>query len=544
MKKTLKTGITSLLLLGSSLMANAQINWAAYSQSANNGVMDKPSGFGLIVAIRNDNNSFWPANESSRYFSQLSNDQAFVKSHAANIVARTTFDTAKVHFFMRGINQQNAAAYEYRVAEYPGRSNDGWKPVVRFTDARLGAQSGMPQMAYLEGHRTKLGQMVIIDVRMIATRQIVATAMVAWESVKPVVSNIYTSDNFDAFLKKLQYPWAGQAPDNHMTASEDLSLSPANTNLIFFLKADIYRRDQIQYELVRDGKVVTPWKNNDYDNSFVWIRENRPGKYQVNIRYTIQPQHITSYRFSVAPLWYQTGWFSIAAGLLVAALAGVLIFVSLLRRQRRLTQKEVVNKTKLQLELKAIHAQLNPHFVFNALSSIQGLINKQDFKGANDYLADFAKLMRESLQNGDKDEIPLQKEIDVLNTYLRLEQLRFGFAYRFILDDHIHTFEISIPSLLLQPLIENAIKHGVSTLAGNGEIEICFGRKDDIFVVTLSDNGKGFTISDATGGYGLKLTRERIALLNQLKPGQQIGMSIVSKTSGTQITLTFNNWFL
>lgn len=538
-----KAGTLILFFTCSARLACAQINWGNYSQSARTGVMDNPSSVGVIVTIGRDNNSFWVADEKSKYFDELLKDTAFLQMHGESIIARTTFDTARVHFFLHGIDKRTAAGYQYRVIEYPSRVVEPWIPVSRFTDSLVIKESGLPQMAYLGGYKAQLSNMLIVDVRKIGNKRITATALVAWESIKPIVTNIYTSDNFDAFLQRLQYPWSNQAAKKGPMPGE-IKLSSANTNLIFFLKADIYHRKQLQYELIRNGHVVIPWKDNDYDNSFVWLKQNQPGKYQVNIRYAAQPQHITTKNFEVSPAWYQSNWFKIAAGVFIAACAGLLVFLLLLIRQKRRTRLEVANKTKLQLELKAIHAQLNPHFVFNALSSIQGLINKQDLKGANIYLADFAKLMRESLKGGNKDEIPLKKEIEVLETYLNLEQLRFGFHSQIIIQPDINCYETNIPSLLLQPLVENAVKHGIATMNESGKIEIHFSKTEDSMVVVLSDNGTGFNADDPTTGYGLKLTLDRIKLLNELKPEQQIRFEIHSQPSGTRITLTFNNWFL
>lgn len=538
-----KAATLLLFFVCSARLVSAQINWGAYSQSAPTGLMDNPSSVGLIIAIGRDNNSFWVADERSKYFDELLKDSAFLRMHGKNIIARTTFDTARVHFFLHGVDKRVAAGYQYRVIEYPGRVVEPWIPVSRFSDSSVIKESGLPQMAYLGGYKAQLSNMLIVDVRKIGGKQIIATAMVAWESIKPVVTNIYTSDNFDAFMQRLQYPWSNQAARQELIP-EDIKLSSANTNLIFFLKADIYHRKQLQYKLIRNGDVVIPWKDNDYDNSFVWLKPNQPGKYQLNIRYAAQPQHITAKNFEISPAWYQSNWFRIAAGVFIAACAGLLVFLLLLIRQKRRTQLEVANKTKLQLELKAIHAQLNPHFVFNALSSIQGLINQQDLKGANIYLADFAKLMRESLKGGNKDEIPLIKEIDVLETYLNLEHLRFGFHSQITIQPGINCYETNIPSLLLQPLVENAVKHGIATMRESGKIEIHFSRTEDSMEVNLSDNGAGFNTDYPPAGYGLKLTRDRIKLLNELKPEQQIDFEIQSSPSGTRITLTFNNWFL
>jgi LytS/YehU family sensor histidine kinase len=186
---------------------------------------------------------------------------------------------------------------------------------------------------------------------------------------------------------------------------------------------------------------------------------------------------------------------------------------------------------------------LNPHFIFNALNSIQGLINKNELTSANLYLTEFSSLLRESLKNNDKELIPLNIELKTLETYIKLEQLRFYFNYSFQIDPNINTNTIDVPALLLQPLIENAIKHGISSLDKNGFISISIHQKEKNLVIEISDNGKGFVSSNKTNGFGLKLTNERIQLLNQSYKEQPIKMLIDSDASkGTVIHLVFENW--
>jgi two-component system LytT family sensor kinase len=525
--------------------AYAQIKWSEYVQISPDGITGDSSKVGLISALRKGNDFFWSIREKSKHFYTIGKDPAFISLRPKDILARTTFDTARAQFFLHGVGPRSAYLYEYRVTEFPSnRVLVRWHPISTFTNAALSKASGMPKMAYLGGYRTTFGKMLIVDIRKTTGDQIIATSLVAWEAIKPAITNIYTSENLEEFLKKLQYPWAPVKQPSGFQASM-VKLPSTDPNIVFLLKGEIFYKHQVQYQLVRNGDVYTQWRNNDYENSFVWVKDIPPGRYTIKIRFSAQPQNITEYRFEVEPSWYQTNLFRIIAGIFVAALLGAFLFLILFIRQRQKTKNEQFNKTKVQLELKAIYAQLNPHFVFNALSSIQGLINKRDIKGANDYLSDFARLMRESLNNSNKDEISLVEEIQTLNTYLRLEQLRFGFQYRIDVSPGINDYETNIPTLLLQPLIENAVKHGVSGLQQNGHIEIVFERNSDTMIVTVIDNGKGFNAQQSLNGFGLKLTYDRINLLNALNPEQQLTIAFNNSISlGTQVTLTFSQWFI
>lgn len=521
--------------------ARAQINWADYYQSFPVGIRETPSAVALILAIRKENEAFREIVGKSRHLDTLEKNPDFRRLRPHGMIARTTFDTTSAQFFLHGVNPQNARAYQFRVTEYPGnRIVVPWNEIHVFTDSVLIRSSGFPKMAYLGGYKTRLGSVLIVDVRKVESNRIVATSLVAWEPVKPEISSIYTSETLDEFFRQLQSSWL---PDKQSVGSFPslFTVPSTNTNLIFALQNGVFSKNQIEYQLIRDGRVYADWRSNAYDGNFVWIKDSPPGSYVIRIRYSVQPQHVTEYPFKIAAVWYRTMLFRIVVGILVA---GLLVLSILLNRQRRKTRDEETNRTRLQLELKAIYAQLNPHFIFNALSSIQGLINQQDIEGANSYLSDFARLTRESLLHSQKSEIALHEEIQTLNTYLKLEKLRFGFEYHISVDPTINAYETNIPALLLQPLVENAVKHGVASLGGKGKIELTVSRSNQMMIVTLTDNGKGMATEQPAAGMGLKLTTDRIALLNQLHHGWQLTLAIhKAMPTGAQIILTFNHWF-
>ena len=206
-----------------------------------------------------------------------------------------------------------------------------------------------------------------------------------------------------------------------------LKLLPNDNNLIFYLAAQTYKKEQIEYELFKNEKLLNAWRKNEFDNNFIWLKNLSSGQYLIKIRYSAQRQNVTPYTFEIPTAWYQSVWFKVLSDVLILAFIGFIIVTIKLFEQRQQAEKELSKKTKLQLEIKTIHSQLNPHFVFNALNSIQGLINKQDIAGANKYLSAFGQLMRNSLSNSERDQITLLEEVKILETYLKLEQLRFGF---------------------------------------------------------------------------------------------------------------------
>jgi LytS/YehU family sensor histidine kinase len=132
----------------------------------------------------------------------------------------------------------------------------------------------------------------------------------------------------------------------------------------------------------------------------------------------------------------------------------------------------------------------------------------------------------------------------LMDHYLKLEQLRFGFTYHILADAAINKDAIEVPSLLLQPVIENAVKHGISGLYEDGLLRVHCTVKQNDLVVTVEDNGAGYEANNNPAGYGLKLTRERITLINKILREQSIEWGISKKDNGTTVHFEFKNWLL
>jgi hypothetical protein len=298
-----------------------------------------------------------------------------------------------------------------------------------------------------------------------------------------------------------------------------------------------YKDSSMEYRLVADSKTDTNWHKTGHRILLTYLKHGN--KYKLQVRYIIHPKYIKEYSFSIEPKWYQTTIFKLLLFL------GIVfsIFVSALVAYRRRIIITRRKQEQLSLEAKAVRSQLNPHFVFNALGSIQNLINKNDINDANEYLTKFSSLLRETLNSNRKEFIPLVTEILILDTYLKLEQLRSDFDYHIYIDDAINKDAIEVPTLLLQPLVENAIKHGISEMEGKGVIKIQFQQKKETLLVIITDNGKGFDPTNSFSGIGLSLTHDRIRLLNQSLKNQSIKMDIKSnKNTGTTVHLIFQNW--
>ncbi|MCW3465541.1 sensor histidine kinase [Chitinophaga nivalis] len=223
------------------------------------------------------------------------------------------------------------------------------------------------------------------------------------------------------------------------------------------------------------------------------------------------------------PFWAQP-WFVVL--LLVAALALLLLLLHVIM-QYFMRRRELAHATEIRFmksEYKALTALMNPHFVFNSLNNIQGLINNEDKRLANEYLRVFADLIRQNMHNIAKGLIPLQKEIDLLHNYLKLEKLRFGDALNYLIevDTKLDTLFISVPPLLVQPLVENAIKHGLlPKQSPDSLVHIRMYLQGTLLHIAVQDNGVGIhharpNPSPLHESFALENIRQRIEQLKRI----------------------------
>jgi len=174
----------------------------------------------------------------------------------------------------------------------------------------------------------------------------------------------------------------------------------------------------------------------------------------------------------------------------------VLSFFYFIYRQQRLKEKnkllESENK-RLNIEQKLLQAQLNPHFIFNAIANLQGLVSSGDTKESVRYLSSFSKLLRSVLEQNRKDFIELDEEIASLHNYLQLQQMRFAglFDYQITVDENLALENILIPPMLVQPFVENSIEHGFRSIHCKGVLVITFKVENNQLIITVDDNGSG-----------------------------------------------------
>ena len=222
-------------------------------------------------------------------------------------------------------------------------------------------------------------------------------------------------------------------------------------------------------------------------------------------------------------------------------LTALFVFFIQRSRMRTLKKNEQAQRKIKELEIKAIRSQMNPHFIFNALNSIQSLNNNGQYKDANSYLEKFSVLMRNILNNSEKSLIPLADELKTLTVYCELEQLRFDFNFVIEISETVDKDLIELPGMIIQPLVENAIIHGLAQKGTAGLLKVKITMEGIFLKVMVIDNGPGFKPDHTRpGGMGLKLVRERLELLQANGNGGELTIhsNFTGHATGTTVTLT------
>ncbi|MCB0429556.1 MAG: histidine kinase [Flavobacteriales bacterium] len=257
--------------------------------------------------------------------------------------------------------------------------------------------------------------------------------------------------------------------------------------------------------------------------------------------------------FTIRPAWWNT-WTVRLIGMGVIGLLIGLAFryrLKVIQRQERL---RMIRKTRMSVaELKALRAQMNPHFIFNTINSVQYFITGNDPKSSQKYLSKFARLIRYVIDNSKPSLIPLEKELEALNLYLDLESLRFGnrFEYHVIVHEDVDVNHTNIPSMLIQPYVENAIWHGLMHKTEKGKLIIDIRMEQNNLLCVIEDNGIGrqksaeINVGSRTKQHksmGMSITKERLDILNEHRKGA-LSVEIIDLTDaegfpiGTRVEL-------
>jgi LytS/YehU family sensor histidine kinase len=255
-----------------------------------------------------------------------------------------------------------------------------------------------------------------------------------------------------------------------------------------------------------------------------------PGSYELQVyavnRFGQKSARPALASFTVLHPWWQTGWAYLAyCATFTSLISGTVFFAK--RRSRLKEKARMKHRKQLQhLELKALRSQMNPHFIFNTLNAIQKYVLENDADQSYRYLSKFARLIRNFLENSRHTKITLRQELDLLQSYIEMEALRFRnkFAYELWIDPVLDPDTMAIPSMLIQPYVENAIWHGIQHKHGIGHVKISIHYLEPgVFRCCIEDNGIGRRKAKEIEGQaytrhqpvGMTITRKRLKLINQ-----------------------------
>ena len=305
-------------------------------------------------------------------------------------------------------------------------------------------------------------------------------------------------------------------------------------------------------------KTNTEEKWTPTDVTTLLMGKQPPGEYTVS--FMAMDQHgnsgQTNIKLIILPLWYQTIFAKI--GLILCILLIVILLTLYFRRRADKKQKAELelNKAMAELELKALRSQMNPHFVFNSLNAIQYFIIKNKIDLSEEYLAKFSRLVRLFFEYSRHESLKIAQEVDLLNRYLEIEKLRFEDKLEYIIevDPEIDPDETEIPSMILQPIIENAVNHGIFHKKGGGRIHLSFKKiGPSTLLISAEDDGVGILAmkeiqKETYGNYRSKsseVLRERLKILTENKASKWIVeykiidiSQIVPNKTGTLVEIT------
>lgn len=326
---------------------------------------------------------------------------------------------------------------------------------------------------------------------------------------------------------------------------------------IVFKGINVKSEGRILYKYRLEG-LDSSWTYSE--NTFVQYTTLPPGSYKFIVYALNSDGQISSNPAEInfiidAPFW-KTWWFYAA----LLTFVFILIYFIYKKRiqiiQQQEQEKTEMNKRISESELKALRAQMNPHFMFNAINSIQNFVVKNDSRSAQKYLTKFARLIRSVLENSKHDLVWLNKEVEALELFVELEALRasFCFDYEIILEDSLSAENLFIPPMIIQPYIENAILHGIMPLSERrGKLEIKFTKNGSVLKCIIDDNGigrkKAKEIKErkqlSHQSMGMAVTQDRIDILNEQNNNLLTKVAVIDKmindlAIGTTVEITIN----
>lgn len=372
---------------------------------------------------------------------------------------------------------------------------------------------------------------------------------------KPILTSL------QIYLKDIDWYSRGDSLSMGSKLPINLELQPDENYLTFsFSGINMKNPNDVKYRFMlkgAEGELSKTWSIPS-TNNFATFSNLNSGDYTFKVQASNDINHwsevFSDYSFTIKTPFYASWWFRSLIFIFISSIT-YLIYSWRIRSIRQ-DQENIQLRSQskmLALEQQTLNANMNRHFVFNALNSIQYYLNKEDKRSANRYLSRFAKLIRKNLDSSQTKQTTLNEEIERMVLYMELEQMRFGdkFDFNFTINTKLNTRQIKIPSMLFQPYLENSIWHGILPMQDKGQIDVTIDPlEDDIISIKIFDNGIGIDTSRKQKNenpkdhisVGMEITKNRLDLYRQIskKNASVIGPIEIQKegkTIGTQVEL-------
>lgn len=312
---------------------------------------------------------------------------------------------------------------------------------------------------------------------------------------------------------------------------DDPPVFPYNKNNLSFNFSGIhFSNPQAVKYFYRLSGSDTGWTDGG-NEKIIHFQRLAPGRYVLQVKAMLDSDNasrIMTVAFTIRhPFWF-TWWFITGGALLIVLLAWYITSRRITAIRKKETEKNAIKKQITELEIKALKSQMNPHFVFNSLNSIAHLIASNQKERGIEYLAKFSQLLRMILDETENNFVLLKEEIKMLNLYLQIEALRFGdtFGHTIYADDDIDEDDVSVPALLVHPLAENAVWHGLLHKQGERRMIIHFKKiSEDVLQCIVKDNGIGIEAAkimkearlngSIQKSKGMQLVKDRLKMLEE-----------------------------
>ena len=323
---------------------------------------------------------------------------------------------------------------------------------------------------------------------------------------------------------------------------------------ISFVGLNYQRSAPLNYKYILEG-VDEKW-NTTKDLSVRYAMLS-PGDYNFKVKcinsYGKESLKNEQLAFHIKKPYYQTTWFLLLIILSGLVLLALIVFTIIRIKIRELKKRNNIEKELNRYRQRALSAQMNPHFIYNSLNSVQNYILKNDRIKSNEYLSRFGHLMRRILQNSQNSSISLHEELDALKHYVDMELIRFNNSFEFTLsvEEQIDIDLLKVPPLIIQPFVENAIHHGLRMKKGDKHLKVSVYEEETSFCVSIEDNGIGRQNAEILKqgkkqhkSYGTEITNKRLALYRDLfKDDIDLVITDLESGSGTRVNIKFKNTY-